>query len=88
MAKKAAEIAEQAIDYSISSRYARTGDSIGYHNTQAAKSMFKSFGKDYITGQINHFISTRHIIRRQKIQSEIQREVYNLNVYGDKFKSK
>ena len=88
VAQKAIEIADKGTDLWMAYQEAATGDSIGMHNSRAMKNIIKSGGKSVVSSAANYYLTTRFVIRRQNTANELNREIYNLNIDGGKFRSR
>lgn len=81
-AKIASKIADVYIDYQTS----KTGQTLHYGNIKAGKDLITSLGLDYLTGYISNEFFTKNTVIRQNASLEYDRQLYNYNNQGDKFK--
>lgn len=78
--------ADKGTDLFVSYQTAKTGQSIHYGNIKAKKDMILSLGTNYLYGGVKNEIFTKKVVKRQNFTNEYNREVYNLNNFGEKNK--
>lgn len=65
---------------------AQTGESMNAHNARSMVQTISTLGLNVLSGKVNNLLTTQHNIRRQNISMDYYRELYNLNMYGEKNK--
>lgn len=64
----------------------KTGGSVYYSNMATRKKTLLMLGMNYLSGSIKNHLTTRHEIVRQNLELDYNREIYNLNNFGEKNK--
>lgn len=84
----ASKVANKGIDLYAKYQTGKTGQTVHYSNIKATKDMVLSGGMNYVKGWINNEIFTKKAIERQNSTLEYDRQIYNLNNYGIKLKTR
>ena len=65
---------------------ARTGNTISQGNTKKGLEYLTSFGGAYFSGAISNHLYRKKEIERENLANDRNRQLYNLNTYGQKYK--
>lgn len=83
-----ATIANKGVDLYINYQTAKTGQTLHYSNIKASKNLLLSLGTNYISGLVKNEIFNKNIIKRQNATLEYNRQLYNYNNQGEKYKTR
>lgn len=67
---------------------AKTGESMAMHNVRSFANTVGSFGINIFSGYLKNALFTQNQISRQNYETNYNRKVYNMNIEGQKFRSK
>lgn len=84
----ASKIANKGVDLYAKYQIGKTGQTVHYSNIKTAKDMIFSLGKNYVSGYIQNEIFTKKAVERQNSTLEYDRQIYNINNYGNKYKTR
>ena len=79
-------LSEKIADFGINIWEAETGESMLAHNMRAGVRTITSLGTNLLIGRIQNDIFATRQIARQNRTLDYGRELYNLNVLGEKYK--
>ena len=66
---------------------AKTGNTISQGNTKKALEYVTSFGFTYLSGLISNELYRKKEIERENLALDRNRQLYNLNTYGQKYRN-
>lgn len=84
----ASKVANKGVDLYAKYQIGKTGQTVHYTNIKAAKDMIFSLGKNYVSGYIQNELFTKKAVERQNSTLEYDRQIYNINNYGNKYKTR
>lgn len=85
---KVLEIANKSADFGIDIVQAKSGNELYYGNVKQVKNTIMSLGTNVVYGTIRNEFITKRIVERQNNALEYGNKLYNLNNYGEKFKTR
>lgn len=65
---------------------ARTGNTIKQGNTKKGLEYITSFGGAYFSGAVSNHLYRKKEVERENLANDRNRQLYNLNTYGKKYK--
>ena len=81
-------IASKGVDLYVNFQTSKTGQTLHYSNIKAAKNTVMALGTNLIVGHIKNELFTKNVVRRQNATLEYDRQLYNYNNQGDKYKTR
>lgn len=81
-------IASKGVDLYINFQTSKTGQTLHYSNIKAAKNTVMALGTNLIVGHVKNELFTKNVVRRQNATLEYNRQLYNYNNQGDKYKTR
>lgn len=79
-------LAIKGANFGINYKEAETGNSLRAHNSRAIINMISTAGTNVLYAGLKNEIFTKKIISRQNFSNDYGRELYNMNVEGQKTK--
>ena len=80
----ATKIAQKIVNFGVDMWEARTGQSVRASNIKATGRAHTSFYLNQVVAGINYYLIGRHRIKRQNMELEYGRELYNMNYLNKK----
>lgn len=82
------QISNKSIDLYANYQTSKTGQTLHYSNIKATKNTIFSLGTNIVGGYINNELFGRNAVRRQNANLEYDRQLYNYNNQGGKYKAR
>lgn len=80
----ATKTAQKIVNFGVDMWEARTGQSVRASNIKATGRAHTSFYLNQVVAGINYYLTGRHRIKRQNMELEYGRELYNMNYLNKK----
>lgn len=86
--QKGIQLADKLINFHFDMFEAKSGNSLYYSNQRQVLGMATSLGMNYVYGMIKNELVTKKAVTRQNMALDYGRNLYNLNNYGEKYKTR
>lgn len=85
---KGLQFISKGIDIHYNVEEAKSGNSLFYSNQRQVKNLVMSGGLDLIYGSIRNELVNKKEVARQNLSLDYGKQLYNLNNYGEKYKTR